>query len=520
MKSIRVILTILLLATVLGCSRYVDSRDPVRSLPEDGPVPFNLLAQVNSDGSLTLSWEVSGITRVSQFRIYVADSTESNYTLRDSTTESSKTLNGLLINRRYFFKVAAVAKGGPEGDPSEAVSARVSFLSILIDKNDEYANNLNVLIQINAPLQTSHLMLSEDSTFADAIYVPFQGTQTSFTLSDGDGTKAVYARFQFSDGSQSGGLISDDIILDTRARIDSVFFTPSGVTFSAGDIITFGLDAGETDGEAGVSFTGLGEVPLFDDGTNGDPDSRDGIYQGYYVVPNNFNLNNGQVNGSFTDAAGNNAAELSAQEPLNIFSPPLPVTLSAVALSTFEIVLSWTASVSTDFSAYWLYRSTSSSVSNTSDVVTSITDINTTSYTDTDLDDDTTYYYRAYVFDNSGLSSASNVDSATTKINMDPEPVELFAVVTYDTDTDGDTTFTNVSFTWTQSSENDFSSYRLYRNSSVNIDTSDVLIGIETTQSNVTFDYEFPGTPTYYFGVFVFDKHRWATGSNVVEVNP
>lgn len=415
-KSIRVIATVLLFATVVGCGRYVDSRNPVRSLPDGGPVPINLLARVNNTGSVTVSWEVSDSARVARFRIYVSDSTGSNYVLRDSTTGYGITIDGLLINQRYFFKVAAVMGGGLQGELSEAVSAKVMYLSITIQNDRKYTNTRDVQVRINSPpTETSHLMLSEDPTFADAVYVPLTGMQASFTLSEGDGVKTVYVRLQFSDGSQSGELLFDDIILDTHARIDSVFFTPSGVTFSAGETITFGLDASETGGDASVSFTGMTgmeKVSLFDDGTNGDLDAGDGVYLGYWVVPTTFALYNGHVTGSFTDAATNRASQITSQHLLNI--------------------------------------------------------------------------------------------------NSAPQPVELVAVVQSDT----------VDFTWTASSEQDFASYRLYRDISASVDTSDVLIALETSQNTVTFNYVLPDTGTYYFRVFVFDEHGLFAGSNVVIVAP
>lgn len=216
MKGVRVIVIILLAAAVVGCSRYIESRNPVRSLPDAGPVPINLTARLDN-GSVTISWEVADSADIARFRVYVADSTGLDYTPWDSTTGFSITLEGLKINQRYFFKVAAVANSGLQGELSEAVSARVMYLSIMIQSDREYTNSHDVLIQVSSPpKETSHLMLSEDSTFSDAVFVWFDSTGTSFQLSEGDGVKTVYARLQFTDGTQSGEILSDDIILDTR----------------------------------------------------------------------------------------------------------------------------------------------------------------------------------------------------------------------------------------------------------------------------------------------------------------
>lgn len=215
MKGVRVIVIILLAAAVVGCSRYIESRNPVRSLPDAGPVPINLTARLDN-GSVTISWEVADSADIARFRVYVADSTGLDYTPWDSTTGFSITLEGLKINQRYFLKVATVAYSGLESELSEAVSARIMHLSIMIQNDREYTNSRDVLIQVSSPpKETSHLMLSENPTLTDAVFVWFDSTGTSFQLSEGDGVKTVYARLQFTDGTRSG-ILSDDIVLDTR----------------------------------------------------------------------------------------------------------------------------------------------------------------------------------------------------------------------------------------------------------------------------------------------------------------
>ncbi len=413
MKGVRVIVIILLAAAVVGCSRYIESRNPVRSLPDAGRVPINLAARLDN-GSVTISWEVADSTDIARFRVYVADSTGLDYTPWDSTTGFSITPEGLKINQRYFFKVAAVANSGLESELSEAVSARIMHLSIMIQNDREYTNSRDVLIQVSSPpKETSHLMLSENPTLTDAVFVWFDSTGTSFQLSEGDGVKTVYARLQFFDGTRSGELLSDDIILDTRARIDSVFFTPSGKTFSSGDTITFGLGAGETGGEASVAFTSAaGVMPLYDNGSNGDSNARDGIYSGSWVVPDDFTfLYNGDVIGSFTDAVGNQAVQIGAQQLLNINNPPEPVKLYAFLQHDTIVNFIWTICSDEDFASYRLYRKDSADVDESDIMIAIVTVQDSLTYHYKLPNTDTTYYFRIFVFDQHGLSAGSNVDS-------------------------------------------------------------------------------------------------------------
>ncbi len=518
MKYIGIIFLICVVA-VIGCSRYIDSRDPVRSIPDTGQVPTNLTVDL-IDGGVQLTWDIDDPAAVTKYRVYAARITGTaplDYVLRDSSTTTTATVTGLTVNQDYSFRVAAVLTSGLEWTPSDPVAATINYLSISIKDGAEYANSRTVIVNINAPLTTSHIEMSEDSTFAGSIFKPFSGTATQFELSEGDGVKWVYARLQFQDGTATGGFLSDSIILDTRAAIDSVFFLPPADDyFTGGETIRFGIDGGEIGGSASVSFTGSGTITLWDDGTGDDPVADDGIYWGHWTVPNTFTLNNGQVTGTFTDAAGNRAPQITGRKALNIFTAPLAVTASATAISTYEIALTWTQAVGTNFAAYRIYRDLSPTVTTSSELLTTITSSGTTEYTDTDLDAGTTYHYCIYVYDNVGLSTPSFVVTATTEPNTVPDPVDLFAVVGSDT--------TNVTLSWSQSAETDFESYRVYRSLSSPVDTTATLVSLERSIGTLSTTATLPSVSLgsnsrYYFRVFVFDRHGAIAGSNEVDVH-
>ncbi|MDH4157990.1 MAG: fibronectin type III domain-containing protein [candidate division Zixibacteria bacterium] len=499
------VITALVIIPVLAvsCSRYIESRHPVGSVPEAGPVPYNVQVLMNN-GSVTLTWEMADTAAVSKYRIYAADSTGADYLPVDSTTELQVSISNLLVNRKYFFRIASVSGAGLESPRSEAVSARVSFLSITISDNNEFINTRDVLVGINGPPTVTHVILSEDPAFGDAVFQAYAPLK-NFLLSDGDGEKTVYGKLQFADGSESGELLSDDIMLDTRTFIESVSFSPSGITFSTGDTVYFQVTAGETRGLAWVSFTGVSRVNLYDDGTGSDNTGNDRIYSGYYVVQSGFNLLDGMVTGGFTDAAGNTADPVVATEVLNISTPALPVNLTAAPLSTYEVHLSWTRSVSTNFATYRVYRATDASVDNTSKFLATIASQASTSYTDSSLDDATKYFYRVYVYDNLGLFAASNIDSATTLVNTPPEPVEFF--VTNATDS-------TVELVWTPSEHHDFASYRIFRSDVPDVTTMDELVVLITNRSTTGYLYDPPAAGLFFCRIYVYDRHGAATGSS------
>ncbi len=510
-SMIRLVLSFLLVIVLLGmtmsCERYIDSRDPVRSLPEDGPIPTNLTVEINNQ-SVVLSWDIANPDIVSKYRVYVAKEEDSIFVLHDSTTTTSIEMSDLHVNQRYLLRVTAVTSENLEWEPSEIVNAIITYLSIELANGDEYTSSRDITVRINAPSLFSHVMISEDSTFADAQFVPATGQSASFELSEGDGVKYVFVKLQLNDGSVTGEPLRDSIILDTQAAIDSVFFLPpaNGQYFGAGDTITFGLSTGETGGRRAVAIITGAAVPLYDDGTNADPDSGDGIYYGTWVVPVQFVLNAGEVTGEFTDIAGNTASPRKADILLNVFTAPLPVTLSATTLSTFEITLNWTRSTSNNFASYRLYRSTSSNVTENSTLLDVFPSATATSYTDTTLTYNQTYYYRLYTYDKVGQSVGSDIASAHTLNNLPPETVELTIVPGAST----------VDLYWTASDERDFESYRIYRGDA-SVDDNSSIVLIERNQ-NVTsaMGVDLQGSP--YVRIYVFDRHGFKAAGPAVQV--
>ena len=398
---------------IVGCDRYLDSATPTEPEPVELLSPINVTVSLN-DQAVSLNWEHSDSAQVTRFRLYTFEALDSTYTLQDSTTAYSYTFSNLLSNRTHYFSIAGVGTNGIEGRRSTPISAWVGPLSITIDAGNQFTNRKQVQVQLNSNSLSTHVMLSEDSTMADAVYESFSLSK-SFVLSDGEGLKTVYARFLFSDGSTTGEHLSDDITLDLKAEITSVGYTPSG-PFVTGDTIVFTLDATELEGQARVSITGGPTVPLYDDGLTPDPTSGDGIYTGKLIIQPFVVLTDARFTGSFTDLAGNSVSLVSDQV-LNITTitndPPDPVVLAGVLVDTVSIGLTWSESNAEDFASYRIYRDYVV-MTDTSDgsMIEFVNDRRVTSFTDYVVED-TTYYYRIYVFDNQGAYSGSNVVSVT-----------------------------------------------------------------------------------------------------------
>ena len=396
-----------------GCNRTIESTDPVRTLPDAPPTPINVSARLDNQ-SVTLRWEVLDSSSVRRFRIYLTDSSGESARLRDSTggASFSRTLSGLALNQTVYFRVATVGREGIEGLRSTPpLRVRMSPLSIVIENGREYINRRQVTIQAYAPVGAANIKLSENADLSGAVFQPFSRDQ-SFTLSAGDAVKHVYAHIVFDDGTQTGSPISDDIILDTRAHIDTVYFRPAGTVFTTGSAIDFRIRTGESGGTARIAFPGENGITLYDDGSGIDSVADDGVYAVRYIVPLAMAVTDGQVTGSFTDAAGNQAPSQTAFSTLSIDpinADPTPVVLAGNSDST-GARLTWSENGDNDFAMYRLYRATDTTraVDTTNQLVAILNSRSTTSFDDAVLLSYPALAYRVYVFDRQGKASPSN----------------------------------------------------------------------------------------------------------------
>jgi len=492
----RYLITLLVLLMLFGCSRYIESEDPDFKLPDEPPVPINLQVLHLADG-IRLSWSVPDSIAGMTYRVYYSDVTEADTTLWGGVATFSADISGLNQGQAYLFRVASVLPGNVEGRLSRAVSAQVGVMTLLINNDASYTNSRDVTVSFVVPSSTSLMQLSEDNSFAGEHWRTFTQS-TAFELSDNDGPKVIYSRFRFSDGSESepAAFIADSIILDRETAIDSVYYTPAGMVLARDSIINFYLVCAE-DGAAEVSFAGVNNFQLDFDNVLSDTLNDLYIYSGNYTIPTNVEVIDGLVTGRFADLAGNNANNVTASTLLNISNPPTPVTLVATTETSSSIRLNWSQAIDNDFAAYHIFRDTLVSVSGISDVVTVINAQGTVTFNDSGLDDSTLYYYRIYVYDNSGLTAGSNADSALTLINQPPAAVIPAArIQTGETDT-------TVLISWSVSDAVDFEAYHVYWTAGA-ADTT--RLGIINNINETSFTDNFPAAGQNFYRVDVYDQ--------------
>jgi fibronectin type 3 domain-containing protein len=137
-------------------------------------------------------------------------------------------------------------------------------------------------------------------------------------------------------------------------------------------------------------------------------------------------------------------------------------------------------------------------VDNDSLLVNTILSRTVTSYTDTGLSSMTTYYYKVYVYDQSGLSSGSNVESGTTLENKPPAKVTVSL-------SGVDSTTLRVS--WSQNHDDDFDFYQVFREDTSQGVTDTNSIAIVSQQSTTSYnDSQLKIGAKYCYYVVVYDQ--------------
>ncbi len=507
MKRISSIIIAFLFLGILACEHDIPSEFSVDDLPDAPAAPANVKIQVG-DRVLELSWDAVGSTSISKYFIYRSITSPDSMELLDSATTTGFTDNNVQNGIRYFYEITALSTADIEGIPSPFISAIPGVYSLAINNDDDYTSSREVTINPNAPDRTTHIMLSNSEDFTTSRWRNYANS-VGWELTSGDGLKTVYARFKDQEGNETTESFSDDIILDTKAEIDSFYVENFDSPYQAGETIRFIVEATETDGSATVDLGNLGTITPFDNGTNGDATADDGIYTYSYRIPPNTELSDAVVSASFTDRAGNQAPAAVLSSTLTISNPPDAPTLSATGAGETTLGLAWISKNIGDFSQFRLYRDDDSGVNENSDLIATITSQETSTFTDEELEPSTTYYYRLFIYDNSGLSASSNEISRRTLANQSPDPVSL-AIEAQDS--------TTVRLTWTRNNDDDFESYRIYRSNSSGVSNSpsDLMV-IENSQATTNFtDDGLEIGQTYYYKIYVFDRFGASAGSNEV----
>ena len=210
-----------------------------------------------------------------------------------------------------------VRPGDPTAVPERALRERFVF----INDHEEATTSADVTLTLGAT-DCHEMLVGNLPDLSDGEWQECAET-LEWTLSDGDGIKVVYARFTtnaFPDTPTD--VVSDDILLDGTVEIASFTHDADGPV-GLGDDVHLRLDADEAEGRASVSIAGYArDILLYDDGTHGDVEAGDGVYELDYRILLVGDVNDAAVTGRFVDRWGNLAMR-DTPEPLTVAIPPM-----------------------------------------------------------------------------------------------------------------------------------------------------------------------------------------------------
>jgi fibronectin type 3 domain-containing protein len=502
-KSMALILVLSVLA--VGCLNDIEEAS-LELAGTEIAAPAGLTARV-SDGTVHLEWR--SVSGASSYRLYRATGQPLDPTRIAETADTSYTDSNLVNGRVYYYSVAAVTAGPLEGSPSDQITAVPSVYSILINGGTEVTSSRSVTLEITGPSTTALMKIGHDPDLTGAVWETFYSAR-SWLLEEEDGLKTVYALFQDAGGTISP-VTSAAITLDTYAEITGLEISESS-PFTPGSILHFVMNVGndERGGEALVRIEGFSlQIPLFDNGNGGDPTRGDGVYETSYRMPLYVRGHDLTVTGDFLDAAGNRATSFEMEELISFTDPPDPVYLfGAVDSTTSSITIRWEPSEEEHITAYRIYRDTSSGVDETVDrLVTTISNVTQSTYTDQGLTEGETYYYRLFVVNDVDETAGSNERAAST-FDTYPDPVVLDSLTAI-----GDNRLT---LTWSRNNNSDFEEYRVYRATAPGVTESSLLVAT-IDEREITF-LDDTGLDTqanlYYYRVYVVDRGGKASRSN------
>ncbi|MCD4690367.1 fibronectin type III domain-containing protein, partial [bacterium] len=512
-----------------GCLANIAEPTPVNPMDPDNPDTDSVvpgrpsgLTAVVSDRLVALTWAMSDTTGIAEYAVYrwevQADEPEEYDEIGTVATmeyEDSQVRNGI----EYSYEISAVNRHGLEGATSYSMSATPRIFSVAINGGQAKTADRGVVLTMSASGVTELMMISNESDMSGAQWQPFQ-IAVSWEMPTGDGDKTVYASFRDVEDNESL-VVSDDIELDTTASITSITEDTGGEIMRVGDTVHFTLDAGETDGNASVDIGSIGlGIVLHDDGTWGDETADDGLYERDFVIEAGSEVVSATVVGRFSDELGNGAEPLQATGTITIHeSPTAVVAYAPVPISERRLALSWSRHNDYDFERYRLFRSDTPGVDTSPDreLVADISSQSETTYSDGNLEPETTYYYAVYVVDEIGLIAMSNEVIGATLANDLPDAVELYEPWAADS--------TSIMLSWAQSEAEDFASYELiaWEQDPPNPPMEDEkrLIARITSIGETFYTHEsLIDTLVYWYEVSVVDSLRASSVSNTVSGTP
>ena len=211
------------------------------------------------------------------------------------------------------------------------------------------------------------------------------------------------------------------------------------------------------------------------------------------------------------DSSGNRSSQSSqiAVTPVDQTPPAAPTGLVGTA-GEKKATLNWTANAASDLSYYTVYRSLVNGFTATSGDSISRVVRPTTTYSDVNLTNDLTYYYRLAAVDSSGNRSGQSAQTAVTPVDQTPPaaPTGLNA-------TPGDG---NITLNWNTNAEADLSYYIVQRKKTLAglLANPDSVARVNTPTASYK-DTGVTNDSTYFYRIVAVDQRGNKSGGSLPE---
>ncbi len=399
-----------------------------------------LLAQNALAGTATISWNANTEPDLAGYKIYYGTSPRSGAcptggypNVQSVGNVTTYAFNNLTSGFTYYFSVTAydtsnnestcsaeVSKIIPAGDTTAPTISSIAASSITSSgATITWTTNESSDSQVEYGLTTSY---GSQTTLNTSIV-----TSHSQTLSGLSANTLYHYRVKSKDVAGNLATSGDytfttGILSCTSRSLVSSSVSPSSVTINGS--YTVSCDYGVTT-NAINSVVGSGTC----------------VFQSFVGTAARFVCTAGATPGTFNNSCNlsntspdyycvrtDTVASLTVTSPSDTTAPAAPTNLSATAISSTQINLSWTASTdNVGVTGYRVYRCQGSGCAPSVQISTSANN----SYSDTGLSPSTTYVYRVAAYDAAGnISGQSSSVSGTTQFSSDTTPPTISNVST------------------------------------------------------------------------------------------
>lgn len=383
--------------------------------------PTNLTATAVSSGQINLTWAaVSGAT---SYYLYSSTSYYGTYSNITVLTSPSYSNTGLTPNTAYYYKVLAVNSAGSSGYSAIAYATTTNSYTV-----PTAPTNLTAMVASSSQINLTWDAISGATSYylyrATSYYGTYSNIAQLSTPSYSNTGLAVntayYYKVQAVNSAGSSGYSAVAYATTTGSSSNSVPTTPTNFTAVVAGPTQINLAWNAASGAVSyhiyraTSYYGTYSNITVVTGTS---------YSDAGVTANGTYYYKVQAVNNFGSSDYSAIAYATTSGAYSV--PPTPTNLLTTFAGPGQINLTWDAV--SGATSYYLYRATSY-YGNYSNIAM----LNTSSYTDTGLAVNTTYYYKVQAVDSAGSSGYSAIASATTtnSYSIPSSPTNLVATVT------------------------------------------------------------------------------------------